>query len=98
MGCISMGTLTLSQQQHINTLIKNELIFISEYLKQNDKIVIISENTIYNAVLIKLCKLVTSSIIITDEDTEIAINFNSISNNLMKDWFLIDINNYLLHY
>ncbi len=93
-----MGTLTLSQQQHINTLIKNELIFISEYLKQNDKIVIISENTIYNAVLIKLCKLVTSSIIITDEDTEIAINFNSISNNLMKDWFLVDLNNYLLHY
>lgn len=96
MGSISVGTLTLSQQSHINHLLKKEIIFLSEWIISNN-ITILIDDRLSTAVIIKISKLVTTNIILVDEISDKIINpHNNII--LLNDWSNIDMCNYMLYY
>lgn len=97
MGSISVGTLTLSQQSHINHLLKKEIIFLSEWIISNNNITILIDDRLSTAVIIKISKLVTTNIILVDEISDKIINpHNNII--LLNDWSNIDMCNYMLYY
>lgn len=92
-----MGTLTLSEQAHINTLLKKEIIFLSEWIISNNNITILIDDRLSTAVIIKISKLVTTNIILVDEINDKILNpHNNII--LLSDWSNIDMCNYMLYY
>lgn len=98
MGSISVGTLTLSQQRHINDLLKKEFLYLSEWVINNNQIDIIIDDKISTAVLIKISKLVTNNISLSSEIITNAVNTEDNLHNLLIDWSNIDICNYMLYY
>lgn len=98
MGCISVGTLTLSQQRHINELLKKEILYLSEWVINNNEIVINIDNKLSTAIIIKISKLVTHNIILSSEIMDNAINSEDNLHKLLIDWSNIDICNYFLYY
>lgn len=96
MGSISVGTLTLSQQSHINHLLKKEILYLSEWIISNN-ITILIDDRLSTAVIIKISKLVTTNIILVNEISDKIINpHNNII--LLNDWSNIDMCNYMLYY
>ena len=97
MDSISVGALKLSEQAHINTLLKKEILYLSEWIISNDSIKILIDNRLSTAVIIKISKLVTTNIILVDEISDKIINPpNNII--LLNDWSNIDMCNYMLYY
>ncbi len=105
MGSISLGTMSLGEQQKLNALVKKELLVLGEFLILNERITILVDNSLSFSVLLKLAKLVTPTISLISEPSEdplITVQlWKDLAENetlLLSDWSDTDLINFTIHY
>lgn len=106
MGSISLGTMSLGEQQKLNALVKKELVLISDLIIiGRGGINILANNSLSFSVLLKLSRLVTSNINIlyTNDgvtDPIITTNLTTDTNEfrMLSDWSDTDLINFTFHY
>ena len=105
MGSISLGTMSLGEQQKLNALVKKELLVLGEFLILNERITILVDNSLSFSVLLKLAKLVTPTISLISEPNEdplITVQlWKDLTENetlLLSDWTDTDLINFTIHY
>lgn len=105
MGSISLGTMSLVEQQKLNALVKKELLVLGEFLILNERITILVDNSLSFSVLLKLAKLVTPTISLISEQNEdpslVVERYYELPSNLtlmLSDWSDTDLINFTIHY
>ncbi len=105
MGSISLGTMSLGEQQKLNALVKKELLVLGEFLILNERITILVDNSLSFSVLLKLAKLVTPTISLISEQNEdpslVVERYYELPSNLtlmLSDWSDTDLINFTIHY
>lgn len=105
MGSISLGTMSLGEQQKLNALVKKELLVLCEFLILNERITILVDNSLSFSVLLKLAKLVTPTISLISEQNEdpslVVERYYELPSNLtlmLSDWSDTDLINFTIHY
>lgn len=105
MGSISLGTMSLGEQQKLNALVKKELLVLGEFLILNERITILVDNSLSFSVLLKLAKLVTTTISLISEQNEdpslVVERYYELPSNLtlmLSDWSDTDLINFTIHY
>jgi hypothetical protein len=105
MGSISLGTMSLGEQQKLNALVKKELLVLCEFLILNERITILVDNSLSFSVLLKLAKLVTPTISLISEQNEdpslVVERYYELPSNLtlmLSDWSDTDLINFTFHY
>ena len=101
MGSISLGTLTLSQQQRINNLIKEDIEIISSFVLKNNYITILFDDSISFSVACSLSKLILPNINMIYDISGVS-EFISIKDDniysLLKNWTIEDLINYIIYF
>lgn len=105
MGSISLGTMSLGEQQKLNALVKKELLVLGEFLILNERITILVDKSLSFSVLLKLAKLVTTTISLISEQNEdpslVVERYYELPSNLtlmLSDWSDTDLINFTIHY
>ena len=106
MGSISLGTMSLGEQQKLNALVKKELVLISDLIIiGRGGINILANNSLSFSVLLKLAKLVTPTISLISEQNEdpslVVERYYELPSNLtlmLSDWSDTDLINFTIHY